>query len=398
MANDGHSGRESTRREYLQYGGAVVAGGLLAGCTGGGGSETTESETETTTAATTESTTEAETETTTETSESYSVSIEPMGEVTFDSVPETWVANNGSWADMGVALGLDAPMGVWLTGRYHTQYYDEIPGVSVDKSSIRQLWGDSGVGKEQFYDMDADVHIADPNFLKNRGQWSDADVEEISTQVGPFFGNSIFSRGYAWHDDYRYYDLYEAFEKLAQVFQREDRFEAFEQVHDEFQANLASVVPGQGERPSAAVVWGGGDEPEEFYPYIIDEGTSFKHLNDLKVNDALAATDVKDFFSNRGAVDFETLLDVDPEVILLRGQEAKDREEFQNTVISFMENHEVASELTAVKNDDVYRAGGLYQGPITNLVVTDRLAQTLYDADERLFDAQRVSDIVNGDL
>ncbi|ELZ85304.1 ABC-type transport system periplasmic substrate-binding protein (plasmid) [Haloferax gibbonsii] len=398
MANDGHSGRESTRREYLQYGGAVVAGGLLAGCTGGGGSETTESETETTTAATTESTTEAETETTTETSESYSVSIEPMGEVTFDSVPETWVANNGSWADMGVALGLDAPMGVWLTGRYHTQYYDEIPGVSVDKSSIRQLWGDSGVGKEQFYDMDADVHIADPNFLKNRGQWSDADVEEISTQVGPFFGNSIFSRGYAWHDDYRYYDLYEAFEKLSQVFQREDRFEAFEQVHDEFQANLASVVPGQGERPSAAVVWGGGDEPEEFYPYIIDEGTSFKHLNDLKVNDALAATDVKDFFSNRGAVDFETLLDVDPEVILLRGQEAKDREEFQNTVISFMENHEVASELTAVKNDDVYRAGGLYQGPITNLVVTDRLAQTLYDADERLFDAQRVSDIVNGDL
>ncbi|REA02662.1 Fe3+-hydroxamate ABC transporter substrate-binding protein [Haloferax sp. Atlit-6N] len=398
MANDGHSGRESTRREYLQYGGAVVAGGLLAGCTGGGGSETTESETETTTAATTESTTEAETETTTETSESYSVSIEPMGEVTFDSVPETWVANNGSWADMGVALGLDAPMGVWLTGRYHTQYYDEIPGVSVDKSSIRQLWGDSGVGKEQFYDMDADVHIADPNFLKNRGQWSDADVEEISTQVGPFFGNSIFSRGYAWHDDYRYYDLYEAFEKLSQVFQREDRFEAFEQVHDEFQANLASVVPGQGERPSAAVVWGGGDEPEEFYPYIIDEGTSFKHLNDLKVNDALAATDVKDFFSNRGAVDFETLLDVDPEIILLRGQEAKDREEFQNTVISFMENHEVASELTAVKNDDVYRAGGLYQGPITNLVVTDRLAQTLYDADERLFDAQRVSDIVNGDL
>lgn len=330
MANDGQSGRESTRREYLQYGGAVIAGGLLAGCTGGSGSETTTtaSEPETTTAATTEAATETETETTTEAAESYSVSIEPVGEVTFDSVPEAWIANNGSWADMGVALGLDTPMGVWLPGRYHTQYYDEIPDVSVDKSSIRQLWGDSGVGKEQFYELNADVHIADPNFLLNRGQWSEADIEEISTQV----------------------------------------------------------------------VWAGGDEPEEFYPYVIDEGTSFKHLNDLKVNDALATTEVRDFYSNRGAVDFETLLEVDPEVLLVRGQEAKTREEFQNTVVSFMENHEVAGELTAVQNGDVYRAGALYQGPITNLVVTDRLARTLYDADERLFDAQRVADIANGNL
>ncbi len=46
----------------------------------------------------------------------------------------------------------------------------QIPDVSVDKSSIRQLWGDSGVGKEQFYELNADVHIADPNFLLNRGQ------------------------------------------------------------------------------------------------------------------------------------------------------------------------------------------------------------------------------------
>lgn len=107
---------------------------------------------------------------------------------------------------------------------------------------------------------------------------------------------------------------------------------------------------------------------------------------------------MRDFYSNRGAVDFETLLEVDPEVLLVRGQEAKTREEFQNTVVSFMENHEVAGELTAVQNGDVYRAGALYQGPITNLVVTDRLARTLYDADERLFDAQRVADIANGNL
>ncbi|WP_256290306.1 ABC transporter substrate-binding protein [Halobellus inordinatus] len=383
----------ATRRDYLRYGAGVVTAGLLAGCSGGSGSDTTDTATPETAAADTESATA-----TPEGSESYSVEIVPVGEVTFESIPETWVANNGSWADMGIALGLEAPKGVWLPSRYHTQYYDEIPGVSVDKDGITKLWGDGGVGKEQFHALDADVHVFDPNFLLNRGTWEQTDVDELRNQVGPIFGNSIFSRNYTWHDDYRYYTLYEAFEKLAQVFQRTDRYEAFEQIHEDFQANLAPVVPGRSERPSAAVVWGGGDQPEKFYPYVIDEGTSFKHLNDLKVKDALANTEVKDFHSSRGSIDFETLLEVDPEVLLVRGQEAKTATEFQDTVVAFMQNHNIASELTAVSNGDIYRAGPLYQGPITNLLVTERLAGTLYDVDEELFDKQRVADVVHGDF
>jgi iron complex transport system substrate-binding protein len=384
----------STRREYLVYGASVAASGLLAGCTGGSdtGSSETATGTETATATATETeTTEAPTE--------YSVSIEPVGEVTFDAVPETWVANNGSWADMGIALGLEPPEGVWLPSRYHTQYYDEIPGVSVDKSQIQKLWGDGGIGKEQFYALDADVHVMDPNFLLNRSSgWKQADIDEITEQIAPMFGNSIFSRGYPWHEDYRYYSLMEAFEKLAEVFQRTDRYEAFETVHDDFQSNLAPAVPARSERPEVAVVWGGGDEPEKFYPYTIDDGTSFKHLTDLKVRDALADSQVKDFYSSRGAIDFETLLEVDPAVLLLRGQEAKTAEEFESTVVTYMENHDVGGELTAVQNGDVYRAGGLYQGPITNLVVTQRLAEQLYGADEQLYDPERVSEIVAGDL
>lgn len=328
----------------------------------------------------------------------YTVAIEPMGEVEFDGVPETWVANNGSWADMGIALGQEPPEGVWLPSRYHTRYYDEIPDVSVDVDEISKLWGDSGVGKEQFYEMDADVHVADPNFLMNRGKWERSDVDEVSEQVAPFFGNSIFSRGYPWHEDYRYYTLYEAFEKLSEVFQEQERFEAMNAVHEEFQEDLAPVVPGRADRPEVAVVWGGGDEPAEFYPYVIDQGTGFKHLNDLKVTDALASSDVKDFHSARGAIDFETLLDVDPAALLLRGQEAKTGAEFQNTVVSYLEDHDVASDLTAVENDDVYQAGPLYQGPITNLVVTERLARELYGHDEELFDNQRVADVVDGDF
>ncbi|WP_144906174.1 ABC transporter substrate-binding protein [Halobellus captivus] len=402
MANRGDNG--ISRRDVLQYGTGITTAGLLAGCLGGGSDGSTESaagsadgESTTGPSGTGSETSESTEADSTAESTSYSVEIEPVGEVSFAEVPETWVANNGSWADMGIALGQEPPKGVWLPSRYHTHYYDRIPGVSVEGDAIEQLWGDGGVGKEQFYELDADVHVFDPNFLRNRGEWSQDDIDRLETQLGPIFGNSIFSRTYAWHDDYRYYTLYEAFEKLAEVFQERERFEAFEAVHDDFQSTLTSIVPARGERPSAAVVWGGGDEPESFYPYVQSEGTSFKHLNDLEVGDALAETDVKDFHSSRGAIDYETLLDVDPEVLLVRGQEAKTAEEFRDTVLAFMESHDVASELTAVGNGDVYRAGPLYQGPITNLVVTERLARTLYDVDEELFDGERVAEIVNGD-
>jgi iron complex transport system substrate-binding protein len=402
------NGERFTRRGYLTGGAGILASGLLAGCTGGAGggsgdAATTEGETTTTVGTTTEETTEETTteETTTEetaTAESYSVTMEPVGEVTFDSVPETWVANNGSWADMGAAIGLEPPEGVWLTGRYHTKYYDPIPDVAVDKSDMVSLSQGGSVSKELFYDFDADVHVMDPNFLANRfGKgWSESDIEDVR-EIGPFFGNTIFSRGYGWHSDYRYYSLMEAFEKFARAFGAEDRYEAFAAVHENLQENVAPAVPARSERPSAAVIWGAGAEPETLYPYIIGEGTSFKHMRDLGVRDALADTDVKNFHSSRGAIDFETLLDVNPETILLRGQEAKSESEFRE-VVTYLENHQTASEIKAVENGNVYRAGGLYQGPITNLVLTQRLAEDLYGVEETLYDPERVSDIVNGNL
>ncbi|WP_224269620.1 ABC transporter substrate-binding protein [Haloprofundus salinisoli] len=381
------------RRQYLGLGaGALVT--ALAGCsdtTGesapSGGSETPDG---------TEAT-ETGSETQSGQNQSYTVSMPPVGAVEFDDVPETWVANNGSWADMGVALGLEPPKGVWLTERYHTQYYDQIPDVSVDKSEMVSLYQD-GVSKELFYELDADVHVIDPNFLMNRFKgWEQADIDEIREQIGPFFGNSIFSTGYSWHEDYPYLSLMEAFEKLSEVFQRQDRYAAFESVHEEFQSNLESVVSEQSDRPSVAILWPAPvDQPDSFSPYLIGDGTSFKQWRDLQVRDALADTNVKDFHADRGAIDYETLLEIDPDVLLLRGNEQKSAAEFENTVLSFMRDHNTASELTAVQNGDVYRGGPLYQGPITNLLLTERAARQVYGADEQLFDRQRVADIVNG--
>ncbi|MFC7165110.1 ABC transporter substrate-binding protein [Halospeciosus flavus] len=372
--------KQTTRRAFLG-GGAALGTSLLAGCTGGNGSTS---------------------QTTTTKDSSYSVQMAPVGEVTFDEVPQTWVANNGSWADMGVALGVEPPKGLWLTSRYHTQYYDPIPDVSVDKSGMTSLYSSGGVSKEVFYQLNGDVHVIDPHFLNNRFKgWEQKDIEEVADKIGPFFGNSIFSRGYAWHDSYQFYTLYEAFEKLSNVFQRQDRYEAFTSVHDEMQQKLAANLPPESERPNVAIFWASGDAPETFLPYLINEGTSYKQWRDLQVGDALAETDVQDFHASRSSIDYETLLEIDPEVILLRGQESKTAEEFQNTVVEFMKNHDVASDLTAVKNGDVYRAGGLYQGPITNLVLTERAVGQIYpDAFDgvSLYDPQRVSDIANGNF
>ncbi|SEL26785.1 ABC transporter substrate-binding protein [Haloferax larsenii] len=396
MNGDEANSSGPTRRSIIHSAGAIAGAGLLAGCMG---QTSSEADAETKTSTQTDAPTETDTQQTTNApDDSYTVSIEPVGDVQFESVPETWVANNGSWADMGIALGLEPPKAVWLTRRYHTQYYDAIPGLSVDKSDMVSLYQD-GVSKELFYELDADVHVMDPNFLMNRFKgWTQADVDEVVSEVAPMFGNSIYAQHYPWHEDYRYYSLYEGFEKLAQAFQRTDRYEAFVELHDEFETNLESVVPAEGDRPAGAVLWGVGDEPEKYYPYIIGDGTGFKHFRDLGVKDALAASDVKDFHGTRAAIDLETLLEVDPEVLLLRGYESKTREEFESTVVDFLRNHETASALTAVENGDIYRAGSLYQGPITNLVLTQRTAESLYGIDEQLYDAQRVADIVAGEF
>ncbi|WP_435076894.1 ABC transporter substrate-binding protein [Halococcus sp. AFM35] len=384
------------RRRRFLTGATATVGALLAGCAGGGNA--TDGNSSETTAAGSGADTDSTTASGTDTGGSYSVSMAPMGEVTFEGVPQTWVANNGSWADMGAALGVEPPKALWLPERYHTQYYDDIPGLSVDTSGMTRLFGDGGgVSKEAYYQLGGDIHVQDPNFLLNRAKgWKQADIDEITQNVAPFFANSIFSRQYGWHESYRYYTLYEAFGKLARVFKRQGRYEAFSALHEEMQSQLSGIVPPNDKRPAVAILWASGNQPDSFLPYLINKGTSFKQWRDLKVRDALAETSVKDFHSSRASIDFETLLEIDPEILLLRGHEDQTAKQFQNTVVQFLQNHEVASALTAVKNGDVYRGGPLYQGPIANLVLTERAAQQVYGVSKELFDRRRVGNIVQG--
>ncbi|RDZ64815.1 Fe3+-hydroxamate ABC transporter substrate-binding protein [Haloferax sp. Atlit-12N] len=392
-----------TRRNYIRYGGTALGAGMLAGCTSdSSGSDETTAAPETTTEEATETATATQT---TEADTSYSVTMEPMGEVTFDSVPESWAAYDGGYADMAVALGVgDGLTGVGGAGRYYTYVYDELPGVSVDREQVEAY--PEVRTKEEFYELDNDVHLYDPNMLINWFDWDQADVDEIAENVAPFVGNLVFRRSDGWHD-YRYYTLYEAFEKVAQVFQREDRYEAFEALHDEFIAEIQAELPPADERPNVFLTYEGTTEPETFSPYRLnDKGTSKKQWNDLGVTDALSGTDIENLSTtNRGELDYENLLEIDPDVILVRGHERKTPEEFRDTVLAYMEDHPVGGELAAVQNGRVYRGGYLFQGPIHNLFLTERAAKQMYPDvfgdvtdDAELFDRQRVADIVNGEF
>lgn len=393
-----------SRRDLIRYGG-IASAGLLAGCAG---NADTESGTTTASGTTTTTTQPQTTEQPTTTDESYSVSMAPMGDVTFEAVPERWIAYDGGYADMAVALGrADGITGIGNPDRYYTHFYDELPGVRVDRDTIESnALLDADMSKEVFYALENDVHLMDPRMLVNWFGWSAGDVQEITENVAPFLGNLIFRREDDWHD-YRYFTLYQAFERVADLFQASERYEAFASLHESFLARVQARMPSADARPNVLLVFAGSDEPTAFSPYRLnDKGTSKKQWRDLGVSDALAGTGIDGLSTtDRGKIDYETMLEVDPDVILVRGHERQSADEFRDTVLAFMQEHPAASKLTAVENERVYRGGALYQGPIQNLFLTERGAKQLFPDefgavtdDTQLFDRQRVADIVAGDL
>jgi len=396
MADDSCEPSGPTRRDTLKYGGATVTGGLLAGCLDGSGGAETTTDSADATRTTTGSTTSSG-------DGSYTVEMAPTGEVALDEPPADVTHYFPDYADMAVALGHgDSVLSLGLPSRFHTDHYDELDGVSVDTDSITKLNGDSGIDKEVFYELDGDVHLIDPQWLVNNGFFGleESDVEELAANVAPFVGNAVFRRTDGWHD-YRYYDLYGAFEKVARVHQEEAKFSELKSLHDEFIARVQADLPPADDRPNAHLTVAAGDEPEAFYPYrVSDQGTNKKHLHDLGITDALAGSGIEGLSTtDRGQIDYETMLEVDPDSILVRGHEDKSREAFVDTVLSFMKDHDTASELTAVQNDRVFRGGPIYAGPLHNLFLTERYA-TLYfpeQYDGDLFDRDRLAAIVTGD-
>lgn len=409
MADDSSGHEAPTRRDYMKYGGVVVGGSLLAGCAGqsDSGSMPESTSTETATA------TDDETETTTTENESYSVTMAPTGTVEFDSVPETAAIYDAVWADHLVAIGQqDRIVSLGFPERHFTGFYDELPGVSFDTSDLTAMWSD-GLPKELFYELDADVHHLDPcRWLSWESGWDRDDFEEVGNSVGPFFANR-FSRAHSdppegeCRDSYQYYSVWELAETFSQVYRVENRGEKLRAVRDEMVTTIEERLPPESERPTVALVVFNQKE-ETFGTYQINgPGFAKAHYRPLEPVGAFAESD-KTYANNYSDVSLEEMLEVDPDVII-HHWDIEPSERF-NALLD-LEDHPVGKELTAIQNDRVYVGRTPMQGPIFNLFQLENAAQQIYPdefgefqgvgetSDEnKLFDRQRVADIINGDI
>lgn len=386
MSSDDTTG--PTRRDTLKYGATAATGGLLAGCAGGAG------------------------ETTPTGSGEYSVTMAPMGEVTVDGVPETAAVYDAVWADHLVALGQqERIVSLGWPDRYYTGYYDQLPGVSFDTSDLPSMWSD-GLPRELFYELDADVHHLDPcRWLSFDSGWNRADFDEIEDNVGPFFANR-FSRAHSdppegeCTENYDYYSVWELAEKFSQVYRVQNRGEQLRTVREEMVADIEGRLPPESERPTVALVVYNPDN-ETFGTYEINgPGFAKAHYRPLEPVGAFADSD-QTYANDYSDVDLEQMLEVDPDVII-HHWDIEPSERYD--ALLDLDDHSVGGELTAIRNDRVYVGGTPMQGPIFNLFQLETAAQQIYPDEfgefqgvgsapdeNKLFDRQRVGDIVNGE-
>jgi len=399
MSRDDTTHEAPTRRDYVKYGGAVVGGGLLAGCTGDSGSDGSG-----------DSTTTEETDTPEDTS--YSVTISPIGTVEFEEVPSRVLAYNNHYVDMAIACGHGEAIEA-MGDNFYTGYYEQLPGVEFDPSTRVTVGHDD---KEIIYQVDPDLILHDPTWYYVYSEYFDFgedDIEEITENVAPYFGNR-FSRAQTdtGIEDYEYYTAWELYAKVAQVFRETERLQKLKQVRDELVAHVESNLPPEEERPTVGLVV--MNDWAEFSPYKIDnEGFGVSHYRPLDVRDVFAESD-RTYESDGGTYDLEAMLELDPDVLIHNFGTGGFDERYQSMLE--LKDDSVGSELSAVQNDRLYGGGDSMQGPIWNLFQIEMAAKQIYPeqfgafptynddgtydipADEQLFDRQRVADIINGDI
>lgn len=420
-----------TRRECIRYGGAVAVGSLFVGCVGRGDNEPGAAVPNAPTAAQTDTKTESDTQAT-DATESYVASIEPVGEVSFEQSPETVVGGWGFVGDVLMALGhADRIAGMARPGFWYQGFYELLPNVSArNTTEIPATVSKSyRIKQELLYELDPDLLATDPNRFIG---WYGVEPEAVSTfqaEVAPFFGNESRSKRppewASWPDDeaYDYYAIPEFVERYGQLFGEVERAEAMIDLYEATINDITSRLPPKSERPTVGLV----------NAFTNPESDGFFGVN--KPNPALEETHERRQYGDLGVVDafegeysdnghyglktgFEGLLDADPDVLVfdeavnaLGGQNVYGNADAYEQTLTVLKTNEIGKQLTAVKNDRLYPGGTGSQGPIINLFQTEMLAKQLYPdeygewrgfdqipPDERLFDRQRVADIINGDF
>lgn len=414
MSDDRNHHEAPTRREYVKYGGAVVGGSLLAGCGGQFDAGSTPTETASGGAAT---------DTSTAADEGYSVTLSPVGDVALDTVPESFLAYYPISAGAAVAFGHGDSINAigydkQLFGNTVGYYYDSLDGVEFE-------WGDLGrvtpsgnpntLDKELLYELDSDIHFLDPCLLRSSAfGWDTEDLSRIEADIGPWFGN-YYSRTngqppQGCRKGYEYYSLWEYLGKFAAVLQEEERYRELKSMRDDLVGRITADLPPASERPSVAVI---AYTDGTFWPYdFTQQGYIWNHLRPFGMTNAFTEAGIDP--SSDGSYDYEALVEVEPDVVLRYWGTALGETFLENR--SEIVNNALADDVPAFRNERYYPSGYGMQGPVMNLFQLEMTAKQLFPdrfgewptyteggypaipPEERLFDRQRVVDIVDGDF
>ncbi|MCW8172212.1 hypothetical protein D8S78_04910 [Natrialba swarupiae] len=136
-------------------------------------------------------------------------------------------------------------------GRFPVGYLEQLPGVEFDRDGTFALQEEGDADVEVFYELGLDLHLIDPYTAENYFALDWDDVDELEANVAPFIGSWI--RRPQFTDDHPHYDLWEVYDEAAQVFQVQERGEAFRDLHAEMLEEIRAELPPVEERPTVGI-------------------------------------------------------------------------------------------------------------------------------------------------
>jgi iron complex transport system substrate-binding protein len=330
-------------------------------------------------------------------------------------VPETFVADS-IYGALAIDLGLSEGLLASPYDNIEAAYHNVLPGVSVDLGHMEVLHdGEYNFDKEVFYEFNPDVSLIDPNMMMNWWGFSPEDIEELSENAAPHVCSYLLRPEPAWNEGYPFYTLSEALEKVGRMFKEEERAQALREVRSELTSTISTETP---DEPLTIGYMNANPAEETFNvwkPAL--PGVQGEVLRNIGVEDAFAGAYPEG--KNVYDTDYEGILEVDPEIIVIKSAPATGEHLGYDSFQAYVEDigsHPVGRELTAVKEENVIAGGPIGHGMVGSLFIHEFVAKQLYPetfgelqfttiealADipmgEQLFDRQRVADIVNGDI
>jgi iron complex transport system substrate-binding protein len=347
----------------------------------------------------------------------YTVTMSPMGKVTFNHIPLRIVTLDANYNDILVSLGEDSKLiATGYRGNFYDGFYEKL-GVKAHFDADHLTFLSSGAGamfdKELFYKLHADVHHIDPVHLAASRGWTQSDVDEIARNVGPFFANR-FSRdnSYQGKVPYQYYSLWELSTKVGEVYQRSQMITQLKAVCDEMVRMIESKLPPPDKRPRVGLIFYSNGR---FTPYSIGNGGFGQaQYRDVGARDAFTqiTADTYKGEGGRGAtLDTEGLLALNPDILIMpfaiypASAATTSRAAYEQLLK--LKDDPLAQRLTAFRTQRIYPGGTPLQGPIFYLFQIEMAAKQIYPEifgpyrddqnypiSEQLFDRRRVEEIL----